>query len=65
MGTKCSIEYEVVGYYMGLGVRVCPVAFLFPKVGCCDIEKISNIDIEKKIPVLSIFFCREIIRIKI
>ena len=35
---------------------------------CCDIEKISNIDIEKKIPVISIFSifsCREIIRIKI
>ena len=35
------------------------------KLGCCDIEKISNIDIEKKIPVISIFsifFCREIIR---
>ena len=35
------------------------------KLGCCDIEKISNIDIEKKIPVISIFFCLEIIRIKI
>ena len=35
------------------------------KVGCCDIEKILNINIEKKIPVISIFstfFSREIIR---
>ena len=38
------------------------------EVGCCDIEKISNIDIEKKIPVISIFsifFCCEIIRMKL
>ena len=37
-------------------------------IGCCDIEKISNIDIEKKIPVISIFsifFCCEIIRMKL
>ena len=25
------------------------------QLGCCDIEKISNINIEKKIPVISIF----------
>ena len=40
-------------------------AHLKAGLGCCDIEKISNIDIEKKIPVISIFsifFCREIIR---
>ena len=42
--------------------------FQYMKVGCCDIEKISNIDIEKKIPVISIFsifFCCEIIRMKL
>ena len=37
---------------------------VFTCLGCCDIEKISNIDIEKKIPVISIFFCRRIIRKK-
>ncbi len=45
-----------------------PEIIIHLHVGCCDIEKISNIDIEKKIPVISIFsifFCCEIIRMKL
>ena len=41
---------------------------IFTGMHYCDIEKISNIDIEKKIPVISIFsifFCCEIIRMKL
>ena len=42
--------------------------YSYGPLGCCDIEKISNIDIEKKIPVISIFsifFCFEIIGMKL
>ncbi len=57
---KESIYYQIYYHFLTFGAA--------RHLGCCDIEKISNIDIEKKIPVISIFsifFCCEIIRMKL